>query len=377
VFRSRFGRQLAFAWVALCSVTGMSPVHALNPSLEVSQHGHRTWKNIEGIGSGTISAIAQTSDGYMWLATPRGLMRFDGVRSVSLPPPAGASFKGDVRALLGARDGTLWIGTTTGLFERRGDQISALSWTTGARINAIREGGDGAIWVAGTVAGRALLCVFRRPQAQCHGEDGRLGSQLLDLYLDRADAMWLVGADRVWKWGAGGDPMASWKLPSRASGLRTMAEMEDRSIVIGLPGEVAKVADGKMESVQLPAWARHVPVVKALRDKEGSLWLGTADYGLLHLHQGRWDSFGVAEGLSGDNILELSRIAKATSGSPHRAGWTNFDRSPLHLNPRGTRRGDARARCSVRAMAACGWRRRPGSTRRSVPTPPGDCAARC
>ena len=60
---------------------------ALNPSLEVSQYAHTTWKSSGAFGTGTISAIAQTPDGYLWLAMESGLRRFDGVRSVEWQPP--------------------------------------------------------------------------------------------------------------------------------------------------------------------------------------------------------------------------------------------------------------------------------------------------
>src|SRR5215469_2577525 len=55
---------------------------ALNPSLDVSQYAHTAWKFRDGFTKGTIVSIAQTPDGYLWLGTEFGLLRFDGVRSV-------------------------------------------------------------------------------------------------------------------------------------------------------------------------------------------------------------------------------------------------------------------------------------------------------
>jgi ligand-binding sensor domain-containing protein len=43
----------------------------------------------EGFVKGAINAIAQTPDGYLWLGTEFGLIRFDGVRPVTWQPPAG------------------------------------------------------------------------------------------------------------------------------------------------------------------------------------------------------------------------------------------------------------------------------------------------
>src|SRR5215469_4324141 len=55
---------------------------ALDPTLDVSQYAHTAWRVREGFTKGTIDAIAQTPDGYLWLGTEFGLLRFDGVRTV-------------------------------------------------------------------------------------------------------------------------------------------------------------------------------------------------------------------------------------------------------------------------------------------------------
>jgi len=60
---------------------------ALNPALDVSQYAHTSWKIRDGFTKGYISSIAQTSDGYLWLGTEFGLLRFDGVRNVAWQPP--------------------------------------------------------------------------------------------------------------------------------------------------------------------------------------------------------------------------------------------------------------------------------------------------
>ena len=62
---------------------------ALDPSLDINQYAHTAWKVREGFSKGIIFSIAQTPDGYLWLGTEFGLLRFDGVRSVPWQPPAG------------------------------------------------------------------------------------------------------------------------------------------------------------------------------------------------------------------------------------------------------------------------------------------------
>src|SRR5262249_27964714 len=89
---------------------------ALDPKLDVSQYAHTAWKVRAGFTKGRITAIAQTPDGYLWLGTEFGLLRFDGVRTVPWEVPAGQQLPSSfIVSLLATSDGTLWIGTFKGL----------------------------------------------------------------------------------------------------------------------------------------------------------------------------------------------------------------------------------------------------------------------
>src|SRR5262245_45491348 len=105
---------------------------ALNPDLDMSQYSHTSWKIRDGFTKGVISTIAQTSDGYLWLGTEFGLLRFDGVRTVSWQPPPGQQLpSSDISRLLVARDGTLWIGTSKGLASWKDGKLTQYPDLTG------------------------------------------------------------------------------------------------------------------------------------------------------------------------------------------------------------------------------------------------------
>ena len=107
------GRGLVLAGALLASCPC---VFAVDPSLDVSHYAHTAWKVRDGFTQGAISSIAQTPDGYLWLGTEFGLLRFDGVRAVPWQPPAGEQLPSNyIRNLLVARDGALWIATQKGL----------------------------------------------------------------------------------------------------------------------------------------------------------------------------------------------------------------------------------------------------------------------
>jgi hypothetical protein len=120
---------------------------ALNPALDVSQYAHTSWKVRDGFRTGAISSIAQTPDGYLWLGTEFGLLRFDGVRAVPWQPPPGQHLPSSrVFSLLAARDGTLWIGAAKGLASWKGGMLTQYPVLAGQAIRApILEDHEGTV----------------------------------------------------------------------------------------------------------------------------------------------------------------------------------------------------------------------------------------
>src|SRR5262249_16765382 len=105
-----------FTAVTLGIVLALCPRALASSSLDVSQYAHMSWRVRDGFVTGIISSIAQTPDGYLWLGTDFGLVRFDGVQPKPWTPPAGQRLPANrIYSLLAARDGTLWIGTSRGL----------------------------------------------------------------------------------------------------------------------------------------------------------------------------------------------------------------------------------------------------------------------
>src|SRR3984893_14117550 len=133
----------AACWVLLALQSG-----AADANKPLTEYTHTVWTHKDGLPSAFIYSIAQTEDGYLWLATTDGLVRFDGVRFVHWRPKTGyTELLGVVRKVYAARDGSLWIGTGSGLVGHiRGDDLTTSS--IGAPIEAMLEEHDGTLWVA-------------------------------------------------------------------------------------------------------------------------------------------------------------------------------------------------------------------------------------
>jgi ligand-binding sensor domain-containing protein len=116
-------------WAFLCLLLfffAVNRVWAVDPSRHISQYGHTAWRIQDGVLSGAALAVTQTTDGYLWIGTRAGLVRFDGVRFVPWASPDGTQLpSSEVSSLLGARDGSLWIGMEGGLSHWDGQDESS------------------------------------------------------------------------------------------------------------------------------------------------------------------------------------------------------------------------------------------------------------
>src|SRR5262249_13058253 len=130
--------------LALAVILLAARAFALDPKLDVSQYAHTAWKIREGFTKGAILSIAQTPDGYLWLGTEFGLLRFDGVRAVPWqPPPQQQLPSSTISCLLVTRDGTLWIGTYKGLSSWKGGKLTQYSELAGQAVFRLLEDREG------------------------------------------------------------------------------------------------------------------------------------------------------------------------------------------------------------------------------------------
>jgi len=279
-------------------------VYALDPSLDVNQYAHTSWKVSEGFSKGLLRSITQTADGYLWIGTEFGLLRFDGVRAVSWEPPAGQRLRNsDIRSLKGARDGTLWIGTFTGLESWKDSKLTHYPELDGQVIEALLEDRQGTIWVGGWAPSVGRLCRIQSGNTQCYGEDGRFGSGVTALYEDSGGNLWAGATNGLWRWQPG--PPRMYQMPDPENRIYSLIESDDGGMLIAKRSGITKLRDGKTEAYSLPAALQFAPHTM-LRDQNGGLWIGALrDRGVLHIHEGRTDWFSQADGLSGESVNGL------------------------------------------------------------------------
>ena len=291
-----------------------APALALDPSLEISQYSHTSWTRREGFCVGAIFATAQTPDGYLWLGSEHGLFRFDGVRSVPWQPPAGQlSPYQAAYSLLVTRDGTLWVGTFAGLLSWNGSKLTQYPKIGEVFITSLLEDHEGAVWVGILFDSRGprkeRLCSIRNGQVQCYGKAGSFGSLVWSLGEDGTGTLWVGAESGLWRWKPG--PPKRYPTEARVG---AMVASGDGALTFGISGEgLKRMVAGKLAALSIYSprngtallTDREVDSNKLLRDRDGGLWIGTHQRGLIHVHNGRTDVFRKSDGLSGDITCSL------------------------------------------------------------------------
>jgi signal transduction histidine kinase/ligand-binding sensor domain-containing protein len=289
--------------IALGMLLGWGPgAYGLDPTLDVSQYAHTSWKVRDGFTQGAINAVAQTPDGYLWLGTEFGLYHFDGVRAARWQPPAGEQLPDNyIGKLLVAHDGTLWIGTSRGLAGWKEGKLTNYPEVAGQAVFSLMQDRNGTVWFGAYNPGR--LCAIQGGRVDCYGA-GRFGRYVLALYEDHKGSLWLSTETGVWRWKPG--PPEQYPFPRGLVEVNSLIEDDSGALLLAANDGLKHLVGGKIQNYTIPGVTRQFRPARFFRSSDGSLWIGSPQ-GLLHLHRGRTDTFGAADGLSGDfveNILE-------------------------------------------------------------------------
>ena len=315
------GAVVARCTVLACVLFAWCPcAFALNPALDVSQYAHTSWRIRDGFTKGIIKAIAQTPDGYLWLGTEFGLLRFDGVRNVPWQPPPDQPLPDNfIWSLLAARDGTLWIGTSKGLASWKDGKLARHAELDGLIVQELLEDRDGSVWAGGAAVPTGRLCAFQNTSVQCFGEDGRFGLGVFGLYEDSKGNLWAGAGRGLWRWKPG--PPTSFPLPDPENPTTGFSE-SDGTLLIGTRGGISRFVDGAAEAYPLSRTLPRSPIRGLLRDRDGGLW--AASRGVVHIHEGRTDVFTQSDGLSGDFVETVYEDREGTVWVATTAGLDRF-----------------------------------------------------
>jgi ligand-binding sensor domain-containing protein len=192
---------------------------ALDRGFSALQYLHTSWTQEEGGALPAIQTMAQTSDGYLWLGTGSGLIRFDGMRFVRWEAGSGEELPDrSIRCLLSSSRGGLWIGTASGVarFDRgRLIRYPAADRTLGAVISMV-EDPSGSLWLLNMRDTNNSLAILRQDgSVRTYAPvDGLPDQRLATLFQDSAANLWIGTFGGLCRWSPG-TRAACWNVPSR------------------------------------------------------------------------------------------------------------------------------------------------------------------
>jgi signal transduction histidine kinase/ligand-binding sensor domain-containing protein len=163
-----------------------SSARATQQEPPLSDYVITSWTTKDGLSSSIIWALAQDTDGYLWLGTSGGLIQFDGARFLTFSSLGGVPLpKAAVLGLFVARDGSLWIGFRTGEighFQNGQLRTYTENEDNPGIITAFSQDHSGTIW-AGSATG---LMVFDGNRWQkAGGSSGLRRARIINTYVDQ------------------------------------------------------------------------------------------------------------------------------------------------------------------------------------------------
>ena len=252
--------------------------------------------------------MAQDREGYLWLGTGAGLVRFDGVTFIAWQAKGIPQLQdAQVTALCAARDGSLWVGFYDGRVSRlRDGQVVNFSPEDGLPRGRLKllEDHEGTIWTGG----RGGVSRFLNNRWQ----RVRLGSSPLEtvmaLYEDRSRNLWVGTPSAIFRRTAGTDVFEQLELSKPARGF---SEDATGGIWVTDPTRGLRPLAGSGMSSGPSSALKGENGVALIHDSQGTAWVATQGNGLLHVRDGMAparagvERFQVSNGLANDVVVSL------------------------------------------------------------------------
>ncbi|MFT3870024.1 MAG: response regulator [Nibricoccus sp.] len=275
-----FARALLCAVVALSSVV----VRGLDPRVSASSYTVHNWFTEQGLPSNKVRGMAQSRDGYLWIATAQGIARFDGSNFTLYTGDTDPELRGGgFYAVLEAPDGSLWFGGDMGVVRRHDGRFELYTVSDGLHDNLVRTlfcTRDGTV-VAG-MNGGISYCRPGKISTPASLKNTLRG--VVRSYHERVDGSIWIGTEQG-LWRVVGDKIERLSDQEEWKGLdfRAIHERPDGTLWVSSNlGLRALRPDGKIETFGVAEGLTNSRVADMCFDRDGCLWL-CSDAGLYRM----------------------------------------------------------------------------------------------
>ena len=279
----------------LCCCAGLvfsAGVRGADENLAETVGSMRLWHSADGLPSDSVTAIIQTHDGFLWVGTSEGLVRFDGVKFTGLPLTA-ASTNNPVYVTSLCEDsrGSLWIGTQqNGLFQFAEGTVRHYLTSDGLSddsVSSLAADNQGQVWI-GSKSGLNLWTG--------HGfklfttRDGLPDESVSGINMARSGTVWITTRAGMCRFIDGHITPYLFRTESQGRSPEYLGAYEDRQGNLWAFGDtyLINLAEGKRFNYFRSSESASVRIWSLCEGRNGRLWIGTSGRGLFCFEDNRF-----------------------------------------------------------------------------------------
>lgn len=302
-----------FISILLCailffSITLVAVVLSDTTAQPLPRYVHDAWQTDQGLPQNSVFAIAQTQDGYIWIATQEGLVRFDGIRFTVFDKRNTPEItENNCQALFEDHEGTLWVATEGGgIVSLKSGHLKTYTTVDGLAHNIVEtfyEDHAGNLWI-GTLGG---LSRFKDGRfVNFTAKNGLPRDTVLSICESRDGSIW-VGTEDGGLSRLKDSEVTTYTVKDGLADNLVRALCEDRegNLWIGTRKGLSCLRDGRFATFnankdELP----NDSILTIYEDREGVLWIGTLE-GLVRRQAGLFTSYTSKDGLTEDGVASI------------------------------------------------------------------------
>ncbi|MGA8029959.1 MAG: two-component regulator propeller domain-containing protein [Bryobacteraceae bacterium] len=301
------GLTLLFcASLAGCATAGQA---GLDPTKPITSLHQDVWGTDQGLPQGTVPAIVQSHDGYLWFGTELGLVRFDGLHFTVFDKSNTPELKSNkVDALLEDRFGDLWIGTFGGGLSRCSNgkftTFTTKEGLSNDSVLSLLEDRNGDLWI-GTDAG-GLNRMHNGRFTIYNTSNGLPNNEVFALAQGADGSLWAGTHEGLSRFADG-----AFRTYNIADGLpnpyvRCLYMTQTGTLWIGTNGGgLSSFENGRFGSFDMKTGLPSNAIASIRADHRGSLWIGTFGGGLARMNENRFESYSSKDGLASNDVQSI------------------------------------------------------------------------
>ena len=250
----------------------------------------RTWHEADGLRSDSVTAIVQTRDGFLWVGTTAGLVRFDGVKFTEVKLQASDSLV-RVSALCEDSDGHLWIGTQQqGLFELVQGRLQHFAKAQGLlddTVTSLAADSHGQVWI-GSKSG---LNLWTGKQFKSFTKQDGLPDEFVSgVNVARSGTVWITARNGMCRIIDGHITPYAFQTESQGRSPEYLGTYEDRQGNLWAFGDtyLINLTEGKRFNYFRSSESASVRIWSLCEGRDGRIWIGTSGRGLFCFEDNRF-----------------------------------------------------------------------------------------